>query len=224
MNIPFSIYDIFGYLISGLLLLFGLDYAFNLGWILNRELGAQAWTAWVLIAYLIGHVNAAWASWCIEKMIVGKTLGYPTKNLFSEKKAKGFSHYREPLDKNLASGIKKKFSQMTKTEFDLKGHYPFLFCYHQVKDRCPNAYARIGIFLNLYGFTRNLSFALTTLGLVFVASALITKNLGNLGIGISAFVGAMTFFYRYLKFFRLHAVEVFTSFLTSVDLDSNPLT
>lgn len=214
-NIPFSVYDIFGYLIAGLLLLFGVDYSFGLHWILNRNLNAQEWTAWVLIAYVIGHLNAAWASYWIEKVIVGKILGYPTKNLFAERRRKGFSHYRQPLDKSLATEIKNKFTQMTKTEFDSKGHHPFLYCYHYVKDKSPNGYARIGVFLNLYGFARNLSFALTALGLVFSASFLITKNGHMFPVGLFAFVAAITFFFRYLKFFRLHAIEVFTSFLTT---------
>jgi hypothetical protein len=75
---------------------------------------------------------------------------------------------------------------------------------------------RLNVFLNLYGFCRNVCMAL-----VIVAPALLlgiilgSAETGEVGPGwwvAAGLIAAVGMFYRYLKFFRQFAVEVYTSY------------
>jgi hypothetical protein len=74
---------------------------------------------------------------------------------------------------------------------------------------------RVTTFLNLYGFCRN-----TALVAFINAAVLIGWALGNapahtLYWGLVALVLGIGMLFRYLKFFRLYAVELFTAFAHS---------
>lgn len=212
-KVPFSAYDFFSYLFAGALLIAGVDYAFNLHWVLGRQLDVTQFALWLVIAFVIGQVNSHWASWLLEGKIV-KLLGRPENLLFTDTPCRVFRHYRSPLPMLTASRVLDKYQLLSGATGE--GRDVYLYCYHLVKEQCPQAYARLQTFINLYGFSRNLSFAtgLITLALVVGRFDGPRPFLGRL-IVISSVV-SITLFYRYLKFYRHFTVEVFTSFLTSV--------
>jgi hypothetical protein len=181
--------------------------------VLGRQLDAVQSTVWLVIAFVIGQVNSHWASWLLEGKIV-KLLGRPEDLLLTHTPCRVFRHYRTPLPALTANSVMDKYQRLSGAAGGSRDVY--LYCYHLVKEQCPQAYARLQTFINLYGFSRNLSFAtgLITLALIVGRFNGPRPFLGRL-IVISAIV-AITLFYRYLKFYRHFTVEVFTSFLTNV--------
>jgi hypothetical protein len=92
----------------------------------------------------------------------------------------------------------------------------FLFCYHTVKEQCPQAYLRLQMFLNLYGFSRSMSFAAFGVAAMLAFAGALKGNAHLALLGGVTLVASVSLFARYLKFFRHYSVEVFTSFWTSV--------
>lgn len=172
---PFSIYDFLGYLFAGFLLLAALDYSFDLHWIISQKMETSSVTFWVVASYVAGHVNAQWASWLYESKLI-KKLGYPSANLFTEAARHPFKYYRTPFPAQTAKSIHEKFERMGTGLGD--GEDLFLFSYHLVKEQCPQTMARLGTFLNIYGFARNLSFASILVAIVLAVAAVV-KNKPN---------------------------------------------
>jgi hypothetical protein len=92
----------------------------------------------------------------------------------------------------------------------------FLYCFHLVKERCPNAYSRLNTFVAHYGFARNMALAALGLGAILGVLAVARGDLRLGGLALAAVVGALALVYRFLKFYRHTAAEVFLSFLTGV--------
>ena len=74
---PFTSYDFWAYLSAGFLLLFAIDQAMS-----TKLLMRDSWTVVqgvvaVSVAYVVGHLVASASSFLLEKMLVGRLLGYP---------------------------------------------------------------------------------------------------------------------------------------------------
>ncbi|HEX8072062.1 MAG TPA: hypothetical protein VF546_19085 [Pyrinomonadaceae bacterium] len=214
---PFSIYDFLGYLFAGFLLLAAVDYAFDLHWLIGQKMEASSVAFWVVASYVTGHVNAQWASWLYESKLI-KKLGYPSANLFAEAARRPFKHYRTPLPAQTAKSIRAKFERMS-AGFG-EGEDMFLFSYHLVKEQCPQATARLGTFLNVYGFARNLSFASVLVAIVLAVAAVVKSKPMLWPLIAASLVVAVTLFFRFLKYYRHYSIEVFATFLTSVKEDA----
>ncbi len=215
-SIPFTLYDFFAYLSAGALWLFGADYAFRLGWILGKEVRSAEAAFWLIAAYVIGHINAHWAAWLLEGQVV-RRLGYPSRNLFEPAARRPFKHYRTPLPTETSGRILDKYQRLAGSR--TPGEAMFLFCYHLVKERCPQAYTRLQTLINLYGFSRNVSFATLLIGAMLVAAALVRWQFHLVLLAGASLLASLSLFFRYLKFFRHYSVEVFTSFLNGVPDD-----
>lgn len=83
-KIPFSIYDFFGYLSCGFLLLAAIDFTFNGGALLKQKLDGFATVIffWIMLIYILGHLIANTASFLLESIMVRKVLGAPEQLLF----------------------------------------------------------------------------------------------------------------------------------------------
>lgn len=212
-KVPFSAYDFFSYLFAGALLIAGVDYAFNLYWVLGRQLDVTQISVWLVIAFVIGWVNSHWASWLLEGKIV-KLLGRPENLLFTDTLCRVFRHYRSPLLALTADRILDKYQLLSGATGE--GRDAYLYCYHLVKRQCSQAYARLQTFINLYGFSRNLSFATGLISLALMVGRC-NRPCPFLGrLIVTSAVVSIPLFYRYLKFYRHFTIEVFTSYLTSV--------
>lgn len=88
-KIPFTTYDVFGYLASGLALLAGLQLAFGFPPVLNSELRTLDAVFLLLAAYVLGHVVAAASQFVLESIVIEKGLGRPIDNLFRSDKPPG---------------------------------------------------------------------------------------------------------------------------------------
>lgn len=83
-KIPFTSYDFWAYLSAGSLLLFAVDQALG-----TALLARDSWTVVqavvaVTFAYAMGQLIASMSSLLLERLLVGKLLGYPRNVLFGQ--------------------------------------------------------------------------------------------------------------------------------------------
>ena len=218
-RIPFSVYDFFGVLSAGFVLLAAGDYAFNLHWLLDDHLGLVSGVFWTIAAYITGHIVANIAGWGLESKIVREVLRSPEETLFWTDKPKGLrrlfpGHYRT-LPAETRDGVLTKARR--RASIDKPGRGLFYHCFADVK-RDQGTRERLASFLYLYGFCRNVCLALL-LGAVVLAVGVGSTPWRESGVGEharwaipAALVAAIGMFYRYLKFFREYTVEVFRSY------------
>jgi hypothetical protein len=222
--IPFTLYDFFAYLSTGALWLLGIDYAFAMGWILGKEVGTGQTVVWVIVAYVLGHVNSHWSAWLFENKFVEHGLGYPSVNLFARSAAgrraivrRLFAHYLTPFPRQTAEDILDAYERLSKHREP--GNAMFNFCFSVVKTS-PVAYGRLQTFLATYGFARNMSFATLCVAGFFLA-AWFVRGVPHLRLlALACVATAIVLFYRYLKFFRIYSLEIFTTLLGLRDLPS----
>jgi hypothetical protein len=220
-TIPFSVYDFFGYLGAGFLLLATVDFAFDGGWIIHGKLEAVGFLTffWILFAYIVGHIIANVSGYVIEKRLVRGILKSPEENLFGEGQSGGwarpFPGYFEPLP---AATRKRILAKSTgKASIDEAGRALFFHC-HAIAKRDSPTLERLNTFINIYGFCRNIAMACTLAVPVIFAGAFRGCVTGEplyaqkLWWALLAGLVAIGMVYRYLKFFRHYTVEVFITY------------
>lgn len=213
-SIPFSVYDFFGYLASGFLLLVAVDYAFDGGWLLRNDLGVVYSVFWIVVAYVAGHIIANISSYLLEKNFVRRVLLSPEETLFQAKKttvwARLFPNFYEPFPVKTQQRILAKAKE--RADISKPGRALFLHCYPIAK-RDEATLARLNTFLNLYGFCRNISMA-ASLAFFVLLIGIIAGTLRQEEIMwlIVAVVTSMGMLYRYLKFFKHHTMEVLMTY------------
>jgi hypothetical protein len=213
-QLPFSVYDFFGYLASGALVL----AAFTASFIGDQPFASSPTLPigflLVIVIYVLGQVVANLAGDLIERRIVREGLGNPTEILLGERRpsdaeAKLFPGYFQALP----SGVR---SQVRTRAGDRKGSALFFHCHARMKSD-PAVHARLDTFLDLYGFCRNAALAMA----VAATSLSVGIGLGSAETGASAgpgwwlslaLVSVVGLFYRYLKFYRQYSVELLTSY------------
>lgn len=223
-KIPFTSYDFWAYLSAGFLLLFAVDQAAG-----TKLLMRDSWTVVqgviaVSIAYTLGQLVASVASWLFEKVLVGKLLGYPRNVLFGQPKAwkwvrKLIPGYFEALPDATQKAALEKGG---KVGVNAPGEALFWPAFANARGTAP-VMARLNDFLNLYGFSRNIALVALIDAAIFYWSYLQPKGPAEhlLYARIALVVGlGMTL--RYLKFFRLYSVEVFTSFAYAKEPEKKP--
>jgi len=211
-RIPFSVYDFFGYLASGFLFMVAVDYVIGKQWVLRDELSVVLGLFWIVVAYIIGQILAGTSAWLLERLIVGKWLMRPYTNLLRDSPkiwwAKLFPGYFTPFPVAIRNRVKEKAKADGVTE---TGEAVFLHVFGEVKAD-EAAMARLNIFLNLYGFCRNISFTCLLVALVIVVGSWIEGTWDKLPWFFVSIVGSVGMFYRYLKFFRQYSYELFITY------------
>lgn len=219
MKIPFSIYDIFGYLAAGTIVMFSWALASSAPW-LQGELSVVVSTGLVLLGYVLGHVLAAISSWLFEQVIVRDMIGPCEELVMNERQLGGILGAILPsFSKALPDDIRNSISAKARSEgISSGGRALFLHCLSVVRHDASTA-ERLATFLNLYGFSRNASLACFIGGGIFFYSAFWRQcccchaHHGNLvAWGVLAVVLGAFLFFRYLKFYRHYTQEVFLSY------------
>lgn len=218
VKVPLSLYDFFGYLASGLLIATGVDYSLELGWVSKIGTSPVPIALFIVVTYIVGHINSNLASWLIEKSFVGKLLGNPVSILFESgsPKLKVFRWIFPGYFQGLPSGMRDRIvSQLQSRNVPQN---PSIVFYHAraVAKSDPVTWGRLDTFLSLYGFCRNVSFALLSLSAVFAFSTFV-RDLNQLHYAVATLIASTGMFYRYLKFYRQYSFELFTSY---PDLDN----
>jgi hypothetical protein len=217
-GIPFTAYDVFAYLSAGFFLVGAADYAFPGEWLLDADLTTAQVFAWIIVAYVMGHVSGQISSVLLEKGLVKHHLGYPTAALFGTSKASDqlrelFPGYFEEIHEQIRELVK------THAEHDAditKEDALFYYCDARVK-RNEQVASVLAVFLGLYGFARNVCIAAAVSVVLLVVGAAIDRSDWELKLLLagSAAVIAIFLLYRYLKFFRVYALEMFCAYAAS---------
>ncbi len=214
--IRFSDYDIWAYLSSGILTIAAWDFAFGTSWVLKADWSPSDGTLIVFAAYIIGQILATPSSWLLERRLVGMLLHSPATNLFAESqtgwrkvlKLSILSEFYAPLDANLQKRIRERSGD------SITLGQPLFWHAYAIAKRDPTAYPRMGTFLNQYGFCRNIAFV-GFLSAAFNFAAIPCGQISAdqlLAHSAISFAGGVMMFHRFLKFYRLYAVEVFVAY------------
>lgn len=211
---PFTSYDFWAYLASGFLVLGAADLAAGTQFVEQKDWTWAQTAIAVTAAYIVGQLVASMSSTLYERGLVGKVLGYPRHILFGDTKM------AKPV-RVLLAGYYTPLPDVTRQAAIEKGkvvgvHTPGEALFWPAFNVCKaqsSVMSRLENFLNQYGFARNISLV----GLVDGAMLSWSYNFnggpplhGNLAwLALVASVG-MTL--RYLKFYRLYANEVFTTY------------
>jgi hypothetical protein len=222
-KVSFWAYDIFGYLLPGLVLIVG--FAKSNQWVydnvhLHWTSGSYADYAIILgIAYTIGHLVSGLSSFALERLLLRHILKYPTQQMFKENDNTSkyvklfFPGYFRPYSKDFQKSVKDKI----KKEFDIEPseeHDLFWLSWSFVCANHPVAYKRATHFLELYGFSRNMSMSF----LMLVPStwfASWTNTMNGYLWSLSALFAAWILFVNYTKLLRRLNDEVYRAFVVS---------
>lgn len=220
IKIPFSVYDFFAYLSSGFLALYGIDYFLSLSRISEKDLGVVNGSFLVVLSYLVGNVIAHFSSLLLEKNLLRKLIRSPEYHLFESPKSGWrkflFPTFVSPFPEETQKKVKKRAE---KEGFSVPSRSLFYHCHTLAKADEPT-FSRLNIFLNLYGFSRNISFlGLAVFALFLISSWVVGTSPEKVGWGLVALGAFVVFFYRYLKFFRHFTEEVFRYYAA---LPANP--
>lgn len=223
-KLPFNIYDFFAYLASGVIFLAAVDFAFDLGWLDKKEIGVPLVVFAIVVAYIVGHVNASLSGFFIETLIVKKLLHDPIVILFADYPLHTLPNRIRRL---IFSGFYRPLSEVTRLRVLLKsekkvgevvkGRALYFHCHPIVKQN-EAANKRLETFLTLYGFCRNVCMAcLLAVPILLVGAfdqwrAYSKVSPSRLWWAVGAAVCAVGMFYRYLKFFRLYTHEVYVNY------------
>jgi hypothetical protein len=213
-QLPFSVYDFFGCLASGAVVIAGLTVSFVGYAPLRQGPALPVGIALVIAAYVIGHIVSNLAGYLIDRRLIAGRLGRPAEILLGEampsrRAAWLFPGYATPLPEATRERIRARSG-------DLRGEALFIHCFVLMK-RDEVVRERLATFLNLYGFCRNMALALVVVAACLVAGLVIgSADTGPvvvpgwwLAASLAAAVGML---YRHLKFYRLYAWELLTSF------------
>jgi hypothetical protein len=213
-QLPFSVYDFFGYLASGAVVLAGCVASFAGYEPFEQSPNLLVGFILVITIYVLGHMVANIAGDLIERRIVRSRLRSPTDILLGfhapgTVESKLFPGYTTPLPTAVQERIKKLAEPRT-------GEALFFHC-HAVMKSDSVVQGRLETFLNLYGFCRNMALALVIVAISLSAGLIVgtaeTGPVAGPGWWLAAgLLGAIGMFYRYLKFYRQFAVELLTSY------------
>lgn len=216
-KIPFSVYDFFGYLAAGYLVIVAVDHVLAKELVLTDEISIPLGIFWLFFAYVIGHLLAHLSSWLIQHNLVGRWLKGPDINLFQDQpkkwrdrpwKMRFFPGYFKPLPNLIRDQVQEKAKAEGVNDI---GEAIFFTAFGRVK-KDEKAMSRLFTFLNMYGFCRNISFALLLVSILMLVAAIAEKSLNHLLWAGIAFIGAIGMLYRYLKFFRHYSVDLFITY------------
>jgi hypothetical protein len=215
-RIPFGVYDFFGYLASGFLVLAALDLVFTGGSVLKSDMQLLPGLFWLVVAYVTGHIVANTSSFVLERALVQRVLGRPHQVLFEVPARRNWSRlfpgYYEALPQETRERVLKKANE--RAGITQPGPGLFFHCFAFVRGD-EDARGRLDSFLSLYGFSRNVATAAAIAVLVLAADFISMESVEvalhsvEFRWAVAAAVAAVGLLYRYLKFFRLYSVEVF---------------
>jgi hypothetical protein len=213
-QLPFNVYDFFGYLASGVVVLAGLTTAFIGYEPLQSSPNLVVGLLLIITAYVLGHIVGNLAGDLIERRLVRNRLRPPTDILLC-------THTPRRLVKAILPGYSTPLPSRVQDQIrelaGSRGGDALFFHCHAVMKSDPVVRDRLETFLTLYGFCRNMAAALAIAAICLATGlALGTAETGpDLSPGwwlVAAVVAALGMLYRYLKFYRQYAVELFTSY------------
>jgi hypothetical protein len=212
-KVPFDVYDFFGYLASGLVVLFGMEMVLGFPQVLSQDLTVVEIAALILGAYVAGQCVAAPARLVLEDGLVDKVLKRPSVNLFRDKRPFWRRLVAPGYYQQLPADRRQKVLDRAKDEgVTVTGEELFLHVRYSPEIRAnATVMSRLDNFLAKYGFARNLGFTALVVGVAMLANSYFTDgpNPHLTQYGVTALIAGLFLVNRYLKFFRLYSYEMF---------------
>lgn len=211
-DLPFSVYDFFAYLASGFVVLLIGGYAFGIDALPEKDASSVVLLVWIVAAYVTGHVVAHLSGSVIENDLVRRRLGFDAVFFASALgwRRRLFHAYFKPLPPRVMERV------LTRSQM-LPDASLFFHCWAVAK-RDLVAFGRMNTFLNLYGFARNIAMA-CALGVAMLAVGALrpffaggAPDTTKQWLIVPVVAIGLVMFYRYLKFFRLYAVELYVTY------------
>lgn len=215
---PFTNYDFYAYLTTGMIVIAACDRAFAASTLANQEWTFVAAFFWIVVAYLVGQILAIPSSALLEHVVARHCLRSPTSLLL------GLSSYR-PLDKFVSAvfgareyapfpapnreSILKKVSSILQVEPAAVTPEAAFQCAFPRARSSEDSAGRLDTFLNQYGMCRNVAFAS---GVAAVILAFNSPDGSNNLLALGAIVLCVGLFARFIKFYAAFAREVFRTF------------
>jgi hypothetical protein len=212
-KVPFSVYDFFAYLSSGVVWLLTADYILGLGFLQKNNISSILAVALILFAYVCGHIVAHFSSFIFEHFAVGLILKRPNMILLGAKPGWIafpwiFPNYFRALPKHTQERIT---AQAEARGADGTGEALFLHAYPLVS-AISSVQSRLDDFRNQYGFARNMSFAFVTSAIAVLIAHFVDVHPVRLRWAVLSGFAGIVLFYRYLKFFRQYSYELFVRY------------
>jgi hypothetical protein len=223
----FWAYDIFGYLLPGLLVLEAFLIGTRQTQVLFSSRGTKlgyANVAGILgAAYLIGHCVAALSSLFLERLLLKHVLGYPTVRMFATPGGTRtrwiFASYRRPYTPGFQQLFEERFEKMF--GFRAHGQEPdehdrFWLAWEYISSHHSAGYRRATHFLELYGFSRNTSFSFLLLCLLPLIRDWHVSYTTSSWVGFSL-VASVVLFLNYVKLLRRMNDEVYRAYVVAAE-------
>jgi hypothetical protein len=214
--LPFSVYDFFGYLAAGFVVLVAATAAFVGDAAIRSNPSVIEDALLIVLAYVAGQVISTISRTVLERGVLARALGPPSDRLFSPSdgwRRRLFPGYVEPLPSEIQARILTRANEQA--GLDRPGRALFVYCHARVR-RDEAITARLETFLKLHAFCRNMTLAGITAALLLLTGSLAgTAQTGRLAPGVwvaIALATAVGMFYRWLHFYLHFAVEVFTGY------------
>jgi len=179
----------------------------------------------ILLIYIIGQIISVPSAWILESLVANKILKEPCENLFqpddSLKGYKRFFHeYYKSFSKEEVDKILRKFDIKDKVKPDEKKYRAIhQLVLSRVKTN-ETAFGQLSIYLNLYGFARNVSFTCFILSIILLIKSIYIECWNNTYWILALFLAGLILFYKFLKFYRYYSYDMYLSFL-SISEESN---
>lgn len=222
-------YDIFGYLLPGAI--FALAAAKTNTWVFDQVAGhwhSEGTTfgiyfidllVLVFFVYILGHIISGISSLILERWILRNTLKYPTGRMFQDGEFPKvsmvknlffpgyFRAYSPAFQESFYEKFENKFKSLNRDTHDL-----FWVSFSYISHHHPVAYKRATHFLELYGFSRNISMSFILIALLPLLPGWNGDFINPLILsGISIMI-AFVMFVNYTKLLRRLNDEVFRAF------------
>lgn len=219
---PFTSYDFYAYLTTGMVVLAAFDRAFMDSFLANEtEWGIVVGVFWAAIAYLIGHIIAMPSSAILEHWIAKRVLLDPSAVILGLKerrkrerwlgKAIGAREY-EPFSPEYSKVITTKLCEaLGVQESKIEAEAAFQCAFPRARSVTDSA-KRMDDFQNLYGMCRNVSFASFVGALFLTCLAIRTGQRFDTLIAVGAAALSLGLFMRFVKFYAAYTREVFRAF------------
>jgi hypothetical protein len=217
---PFTDYDFYAYLTAGMLVIAAGDYTFGGAVLVDRT----EWTVvqvvfWTAIAYVVGQLVASPSSALLEHLVTRRWLHPPIAIALGLKQRRWrervlgwlfadreYAPLPAQVRKRLLDGAAASLNVSAEEMRDPEAVFSVAFGLARSN---TDAAARMDQFRNLYGFSRNVSFAgLVAAGLLGAKLFLAHDNHRLWWLLLLALIVAVGMFGRFLKFYAAYSREV----------------
>jgi hypothetical protein len=219
---PFTDYEFYAYITSGVIVIAGVDYALFGGVLVNRT----EWTVvqgifWTMISYLVGHISAGLSSFALEQTLAKKVFRAPESIILRLQKPRWF----ERIFKSLLAGEYSAFPQancddiLNKLAASLKcdraslndpeAMFQTAFSVSRYE---PTSEARLNQFMNLYGLCRNVAFAFVLVAMLLIWKRACNPTQMDDWLLTGSAIMAVGMFGRFLKFYSAYTREILRTF------------